>query len=114
MTEKQQVESLQIVVSTGTGEEARKQVTECDGYIILSQQTNAEGVKELSIAGTGMSTLETASAILSLADQDQDLKTILKADFLRMAGEHILSIADKMNQSLVDRVVDESKAEDVQ
>jgi hypothetical protein len=114
MTEKQHAEKVRIVVTKGTGEDLKEQVSECDGFIILSQAPNEEGVKELSISGNGMSALETASAILSLADQDADLKTILKAEFLKLAGEHILDIADEMNQSLVDRVVDENKAEDVQ
>lgn len=99
-----------IISVTAAGNEP--QISECDGYVLITQTTNEEGEKELSISGgKNMSPVDLASMILTLADQNQDLKTLLKGDFLKMAGEHILEIADDMLGSLVDRVKEEAKEE---
>lgn len=107
MTKIQENENT-IITVTAAGQEP--QITECNGYVLITQTAGEDNQKELSISGgKDMSPLELASMILSLADQNEDLKTILKADFLKMAGNHILGIADEMLGSLVTRVVKESK-----
>lgn len=107
MTKIQENEKVTITVARSGHE---PQISECDGYVLITQGKDEEGQMELSISGgKNMSPLDLASMILSLADQNEDLKTLLKGDFLKMAGHHILEIADDMLGSLVNRVKEEAE-----
>lgn len=107
MTKNQENEKI----ATGnTAAELTKDISDSDGYILITQKTGEDGEKELSISGgKDMSPVDIAGMILTLADQNQDLKTLLTADFLKMAGAHIIETAENMLDSLTKRVSEEAK-----
>lgn len=104
-----QEQEIEKAAIEGTTSEIQKEIIESDGYILITQKADEHGEKELSISGgKDMSPVDIASMILTLADQNEDLKTILKADFIKMAGNHILDIADSMLKELNQRIAAES------
>lgn len=107
MTKNQEIESTKIVVTTGTVE---PQVSECDGYILITQKKNDDGKNELEITGgQNMNPLDIAAAILGLAKQNKDLETVLKADFLKMAGRHIIETGNDLMQTYTNQIVKEER-----
>ncbi|WP_248499816.1 hypothetical protein [Staphylococcus aureus] len=84
-----------------------------DGLALITIKRNPKKEDEVTIRTEGMTTTELASAILRLANQNPDLKNLIKADFLEMSADFIKDAAHDMRRSITDRAVEEFKAEQV-
>lgn len=86
---------------------------EIDGLALITIKRNPKKEDEVTIRTEGMTTTELASAILRLANQNPDLKNLIKADFLEMSADFIKDAAHDMRRSITDRAVEEFKTEQV-
>lgn len=104
MTKIQEQENEKTIIEVSAAGQEKKTLR-AESYVLITRNQTEEGDTEVEIEGIdGMSPVELANLILNIAEQNEDLKTVLKAEFLTMSGNHILSVANEMKNNLKKRV----------